>query len=93
MLVCADDICRGKPDPEGHLVAAERLGRAPETCVVIGDAPAGVEAARAAGMRCIGISGTYSSGALEAADVVVPSIASLSVTREQGGLAISVAGA
>lgn len=93
VLVCADDIKRGKPDPEGYLVAAEHLGKAPEACVVIEDTPAGIEAARAGKMRCIGISGTYPAGALEAADVVVPSIASLTVTREQLGLAISVAGA
>jgi mannitol-1-/sugar-/sorbitol-6-phosphatase len=58
-LVTADDVARSKPHPEGYLLAASRLGVAPSTCVVIEDAPAGIEAARAAGMRVIGISTTF----------------------------------
>ena len=76
VLVCADEIARGKPDPEGYLTAAARLGRAPADCVVIEDTPAGLEAARAAGMRSIGIAGTYPASALTA-DLVVPSLAAL----------------
>jgi len=75
-LVCADEIHRGKPDPEGYLTAAARLGRAPADCVVIEDTPPGLEAARAAGMRSIGIAGTYPASAL-IADLVVPSLTSL----------------
>lgn len=48
-------ICHTKPDPEIFLKAAEKLGIAPESCVVIEDAEAGVDAALAAGMKCIGI--------------------------------------
>ena len=76
VLVCADEIRRGKPDPEGYLTAAARLGRAPADCVVIEDTPPGLEAARAAGMRSIGIAGTYPASALTA-DLVVPSLTSL----------------
>ena len=78
VLVCADEIHRGKPDPEGYLNAAARLGRAPADCVVIEDTPPGLEAARAAGMRSIGIAGTYPASAL-IADLVVPSLTSLPV--------------
>jgi len=78
VLVCADEIHRGKPDPEGYLNAAARLGRAPADCVVIEDTPPGLEAARAAGMRSIGIAGTYPASALMA-DLVVPSLTSLPV--------------
>lgn len=78
VLVCADEINRGKPDPEGYLTAAARLGRAPADCVVIEDTPPGLEAARAAGMRSIGIAGTYPASAL-IADLVVPSLTSLPV--------------
>jgi len=77
VLVCADEISRGKPDPEGYLTAAARLGRAPVDCVVIEDTPAGLEAAHAAGMRSIGIAGTYPASALSIADLVVPSVAQL----------------
>ena len=76
VLVCADEINRGKPDPEGYLTAAARLGRVPADCVVIEDTPPGLEAARAAGMRSIGIAGTYPASAL-IADLVVPSLTSL----------------
>jgi sugar-phosphatase len=76
VLVCADEITRGKPDPEGYLTAAARLGRAPADCVVIEDTPAGLDAARAAGMRSIGIAGTYPASAL-IADLVVPSLSAL----------------
>ena len=48
-------IRKTKPDPEIFLLAAERMGVEPRSCVVIEDAEAGVEAARAAGMKCIGI--------------------------------------
>jgi beta-phosphoglucomutase family hydrolase len=50
-IVGAVDITHGKPDPEIFLVSAERLGVAPEACLVFEDAPAGIEAARRAGMR------------------------------------------
>jgi len=76
VLVCADEINRGKPDPEGYLTAAARLGRAPADCVVIEDTPPGLEAARAAGMRSIGVAGTYPASAL-IADLVVPSLTGL----------------
>jgi sugar-phosphatase len=48
VLISSDDVGRGKPDPEGYLSAAERLGVAPERCLVIEDTPAGLEAARTA---------------------------------------------
>jgi beta-phosphoglucomutase family hydrolase len=54
-LVSAEDVQRGKPDPQVFLVAAERLGVPPACCVVVEDAPAGTEAAHRAGMRAIGV--------------------------------------
>lgn len=54
-LAAMEDTQRGKPDPEVFLVAAARLGVPHRNCVVLEDAPAGVEAAKAAGMRCIGV--------------------------------------
>ena len=79
VLVCADEIERGKPDPQGYLVAAERLGVQPAMCVVIEDTPPGLSAARAAGMRSIGIAGTYPPEALSSADYVVTRLAALHV--------------
>jgi sugar-phosphatase len=79
VLVCADDIQHGKPDPEGYLTAARRLGVSPNSCVVIEDAPAGLEAAREAGMRSVGVTGTYSREALAMADYTIPRLTSMHV--------------
>ena len=54
-ITSAEDVERGKPDPQVFLIAAEKLGVSPERCIVVEDAPAGVEAARRAGMRSIGV--------------------------------------
>ena len=58
-LVTEEQVARGKPDPEPYLLGAERLGAPPAECVVLEDAPAGVEAARAAGMRVIAVLTTH----------------------------------
>ena len=55
VLVCGEDVTRGKPDPEPYLLAAAHLGVPPARCVVFEDAAVGVRAARAAGMACIGV--------------------------------------
>jgi len=57
-VVTADDITNGKPHPEIFLTAAAKLVVAPERCLVFEDAPAGLAAARAAGMTCVGITTT-----------------------------------
>jgi mannitol-1-/sugar-/sorbitol-6-phosphatase len=58
-LVGNEDVRAGKPDPDGFLKAAARLGVEPRDCVVIEDTPAGVLAARAAGMRVIAVGTTF----------------------------------
>jgi beta-phosphoglucomutase len=72
-LVSAEDVHRGKPDPEVFLVSAQRLGVEPARSIVVEDAAAGIEAARRGGMRSIGVGGE----ALRAADVVATSLAEL----------------
>lgn len=69
-----EDAARGKPEPDIFLVAAEKLRVPPARCVVVEDAPAGVEAARRAGMRRVGVGVAH--GPLEA-DLTVPSLAEL----------------
>lgn len=54
-IITAEDVRKGKPDPEVFLLAAQRLAVAPARCIVIEDAPAGIEAAHKAGMQVIGI--------------------------------------
>ena len=77
-VVGMEDTTRGKPDPQVFLVAAQKLGVEPSRCVVFEDAVAGVQAARAGGMRCIAVSfvGHHSEESLRqaGADLVVPTL-------------------
>ena len=70
-VVSAEDVHKGKPDPEVYLAAASRVGVPPQKCIVVEDAVAGIEGARRAGMRSIGVS---RDGEHLAADVVVTSL-------------------
>lgn len=71
VMVCGDEVSRGKPDPEGYLTGARLFGVAPSACVVFEDAPAGIAAARAAGMSAVGITTTHPASALGDAAVVI----------------------
>ncbi|GAA2893297.1 HAD family hydrolase [Streptosporangium fragile] len=70
-LVSAQDVVVGKPDPEGFLLAAARLSVDPAHCVAFEDSIAGITAAKAAGMSCVGIATTHTDAELAAADLVV----------------------
>lgn len=74
VIVDGTMITHSKPDPEIFLLAAERLGVSPKDCIVVEDAEAGVEAAKSAGMKCIGIGSVAQLGK---ADVVVEQIQKL----------------
>lgn len=78
-VVTGADVSRGKPDPQVFLLAAERLRVSVERCVVIEDAPAGVAAARAAGMRVIGLAAGHTAGKLGLADLVVADLGRVGV--------------
>jgi beta-phosphoglucomutase family hydrolase len=75
----AEDVQRGKPDPQVFLLAAEGLGVKLENCIVIEDAVAGVTAARRAGMRCLAVTTTHPRGSLREADLIVDSLEEVSV--------------
>jgi mannitol-1-/sugar-/sorbitol-6-phosphatase len=66
VLVCAEDVLHGKPSPDVYLMAALSLGVAPANCLVIEDAPAGIEAARSAGMKVIALTTTHRIEELDA---------------------------
>ena len=78
-VITGDDVTRKKPDPQIYLVTAERLGISPARCVVFEDAPAGVEAAKAAGMRCVAVTSSVDADQLRAADRVVASLAEVGI--------------
>ena len=74
-LVSAKEVAHGKPAPDIYLLAAERLGVAPERCVAIEDTPTGIAAAKAAGMLAIQVRAASTAfPPLPAADLVLPTL-------------------
>jgi len=89
VLITANDVRAGKPNPEGYVHAARRLGAAPAECVVIEDSPAGVEAARAGDMAVIGVTTTFPAENLTGVAAHVNSLEAVileSVVAEDDGL-------
>ncbi len=74
LLISEKDVVRGKPNPDGYLLAAKRLGVRPANCLVIEDAVAGVTAARRAGMHCLAVTSSHPRDSLSGADLVVDSL-------------------
>jgi beta-phosphoglucomutase len=87
VIISAEDVPAGKPDPAGFRLAVERLsaarGRAirPTRCVAVEDSPAGIEAAQAAGMRVLAVSNSYPPDRLRAAQRVVASLADVTLAE------------
>jgi sugar-phosphatase len=75
VLISADAVERGKPDPEPFLLGAGALGAAPERCLAIEDAPSGIAAARAAGIPVLALRTTHPDADLDGADFVLDSLA------------------
>lgn len=74
VMVSAEDVTNGKPDPECYLIAAQLLDVNPEDCMVVEDAPAGIEAAHAAGMHVVAITSTHSAEEISAAEVCIQNL-------------------
>jgi sugar-phosphatase len=83
-FITADDVVNGKPSPEPYLKGAALLGFAAPDCLVFEDTPAGIRAAKAAGMRVIALQTTYPAGELTAADAMVKSLAEVEARLEDG---------
>ena len=86
VILTGDDVPRGKPAPDGYAVLCRRLGLSPDRAVVIEDAPAGIEAAHAAGLRCIAVATTHPPERLGSADWVVRDLTELSAHSIQAWL-------
>jgi sugar-phosphatase len=87
-IVSADDVVRGKPDPEPYRRGAELLGYSPQECIVVEDAPSGVGAGKAAGSRVLGVVGTHTIPELHEADWIVLSLEGVIAKPGNGGLEI-----
>lgn len=85
IFITAEQVSLGKPHPEGYLKAAALLGLEPRDCLVIEDAPAGIQAAHAAGSRVIGVTTTFSATDLDEADFVVPELSYLHLAFTESG--------
>jgi sugar-phosphatase len=85
ILVTADDVTRGKPDPEPYLKGAELLKVNPAECVVVEDAPAGIRAGHAAGMKVISLPSTYPEQELHEADAIVSGLSTIKVSLDGAG--------
>ncbi|HTK05928.1 MAG TPA: HAD family hydrolase [Ktedonobacteraceae bacterium] len=81
VFITAEDVAEGKPHPEGYLKAADLLGVAPQSCVVIEDAPAGIQAALTADMTAIAIASTHLPADLQAAQTCILSLSALNITH------------
>jgi len=76
-IVTGDEVSRAKPFPDSYLLAARQLGLTPEQCLVVENAPLGIEAARKAGMVCVAIETTLGREYLTSADCILQSIGEL----------------
>ena len=74
VYINGNDVKNKKPDPELFLLAAERIGIEPANCVVIEDAPNGIQAAKAAGARCIAVTNSTTAANLREADLICESL-------------------
>lgn len=79
VIVCAQDITNGKPDPEIYLKTAEKLGIPTTSCIVFEDTISGIKSAQAAGMKVIAIASTHAKGELGIADKVIDSFNEVNV--------------
>src|SRR5438105_13210032 len=92
VLVAADDVRKGKPDPEPYLRGAELLKVKPAECLVIEGAPAGIRSAHAGGMKAIALSSTYPPAELDEADAVLQNLGQVQVrgADDEGRLRVEI---
>ena len=89
-LVSADDISKGKPDPEPYIKGAEALGLKPEDCIVVEDAVSGVQSGLAAGCRVLAVLSSTPRAELKAATWIARSLAVVKVTADADGLHVNI---
>ncbi len=90
VLVAAEDVSAGKPDPQGYRRAAAGLGVDVTRCLVVEDAPAGLAAGRAAGALTIAVATSHPAEELRPAEIVVPDLRSVRIDAVAGGLTVSI---
>jgi sugar-phosphatase len=92
VLICAEDVAAGKPDPEGYLKAAAALGFDAGQCVVVEDAPAGIAAGKAAGAQVLAVTTTHDADQVAGADVIVGDLSCVRVKYTDDGVELDDTG-
>jgi sugar-phosphatase len=85
VVITSDDVTHGKPHPEPYLKGAEGLGFPPTDCLVIEDAPAGIQSGLSGGMKVVGITSTYAAAKLVHADAVIGKLREIHVSSNGAG--------
>lgn len=81
VFITAEQVQRGKPEPDAYLLGAQKLGLAPGACAVVEDAPAGILAGLTAGCQVIAVNAPAETPKLDKATLVLSSLAPITVTR------------
>ena len=92
VVLTSEHVKRNKPSPDIFLCAARELGVDPAVCVVVEDAVNGVQAAKAAGMRCVAVAQTFPAERLQAADIVRDRISDVQLSDLAPGMAAGESG-
>ncbi|WP_337261773.1 MULTISPECIES: sugar phosphatase [unclassified Serratia (in: enterobacteria)] len=90
VFITAELVKQGKPQPDAYLLGAERLGLAPQTCVVVEDAPAGILSGLAAGCQVIAVNAPAEAAKLDQVDLILSSLAQIKVDKTPQGASIEL---
>jgi len=90
VFITAEQVKHGKPQPDAYLLGAERLGLAPQDCVVVEDAAAGILSGLAAGCQVIAVNAPADAPKLEQVDLLLTSLEQIAVSKTEQGAAISL---
>ncbi|CAI2496351.1 sugar phosphatase [Serratia proteamaculans] len=90
VFITAEQVKHGKPQPDAYLLGAERLGLAPQDCVVVEDAAAGILSGLAAGCQVIAVNVPADAPKLEQVDLLLTSLEQIAVSKTEQGAAISL---
>ncbi|WP_283603652.1 sugar phosphatase [Serratia proteamaculans] len=90
VFITAEQVKHGKPQPDAYLLGAERLGMAPQDCVVVEDAAAGILSGLAAGCQVIAVNAPADAPKLELVDLLLTSLEQIAVSKTEQGAAISL---
>lgn len=90
VFITAEQVKKGKPQPDAYLLGAERLGLAPQDCVVVEDAAAGILSGLAAGCQVIAVNAPADAPKLDQVDLLLSSLEQIAVSKTEQGAAINL---